>query len=105
MARALLQGVCQNCSSTSFRHWCVFLGTSTLGVTIYIRRITTFNGAKDPVDGTLDTANERALVFSATEKNFKGKTFSIPNDRVIDLEYGPESWSPRWSRRGLVWSP
>ena len=53
--------------------------------------ITTFNGSKDPVDGMLDTANEKALVFSATEKKFKGKTFSIPYDRVIDLEYGQKA--------------
>jgi len=53
--------------------------------------ITTFNGAKDLVEGTLDTTNERALIFSATDKAFRGKTFSIPYDRVIDLEYGQKT--------------
>jgi hypothetical protein len=53
--------------------------------------ITTFTGAKDPVGGTLDTANDKALVFSATDRGFKGKTFSIPYDRVLDLEYGQKA--------------
>ena len=65
--------------------------TDSKGASYFGGTITTFNGSKDPVDGTLDTANAQALVFSATEKNFKGKTFSIPYDRVIDLEYGQKA--------------
>jgi hypothetical protein len=61
------------------------------GAAYYGGTLTTFTGAKDPVEGTLDTANEKALVFSATDKHYKGKTFSIPYDRVIDLEYGQKA--------------
>jgi len=50
-----------------------------------------FDGAKDPVEGTLDTRREDALVFAAQDKTFKGQTFSIPYARVIDLEYGQKA--------------
>ena len=50
-----------------------------------------FKDAKDPVEGLLDTKNESALVFSATDKHFKGQTLSIPYKDVIDLEYGQKA--------------
>ena len=50
-----------------------------------------FKDAKDPVEGLLDTKNESALVFSATDKHFKGQTLSIPYKNVIDLEYGQKA--------------
>jgi hypothetical protein len=69
----------------------VAFAVDSKGAAYYGGTITTFNGAKDPVEGTLDTTNEKALVFSATAKNFRGKTFSIPYDHVIDLEYGQKA--------------
>jgi hypothetical protein len=50
-----------------------------------------FDGAKDEVEGLLDTAKQDQLVFTALDKPFKGKTFSIPYDRIIDLEYGQKA--------------
>lgn len=50
-----------------------------------------FKDAKDPVDGVLDTKNDLTLIFSATEKPFKGQTLSIPYENVIDLEYGQKA--------------
>jgi hypothetical protein len=53
--------------------------------------VSTFSGAKDPVEGLLDTANSEQLVFTATDKEFRGKSFSIPYARVLDLEYGQKA--------------
>jgi hypothetical protein len=53
--------------------------------------ITVFGNPKDPVEGRLDTANEQALVFGAFEKDFAGKSFSIPYKDIIDLEYGQKA--------------
>jgi hypothetical protein len=50
-----------------------------------------FDGAKDLVEGTLDTKNPNQLVFTALDKPFRGKTLAIPYDRVIDLEYGQKA--------------
>src|SRR5215470_9393876 len=50
-----------------------------------------FDGAKDVVEGTLDTKNAKRLVFTAMDKPFRGKTFAISYDRVIDLEYGQKA--------------
>jgi hypothetical protein len=50
-----------------------------------------FKDAKDPVNGTLDTKSESALVFSATDKHFKGETLSIPYKDIIDIEYGQKA--------------
>jgi hypothetical protein len=50
-----------------------------------------FDGAKDVVEGTLDTKNSTQLVFTALDKPFRGKTFAIPYDHVIDLEYGQKA--------------
>ena len=41
-----------------------------------------FKDAKEPVEGVLDTKNETALVFSATDKAFRGQTLSIGKDIV-----------------------
>ncbi len=40
--------------------------------------IPTFGGAKDPVEGRLDTGREDALVFTATHKPLVGERISIP---------------------------
>src|SRR5207249_3926346 len=50
-----------------------------------------FGGAKDVVEGMLDTANSNQLIFTSTGKAFHGYTFSIPYDRVVDLEYGQKA--------------
>ena len=50
-----------------------------------------FDGAKDVVEGTLDTRNSTHLVFTALDKTFRGKTFSISYEKVIDLEYGQKA--------------
>ena len=50
-----------------------------------------FDGAKDEVEGLLDTKNPDQLVFTALDNPFKGKTFSIPYKRIIDLEYGQKA--------------
>jgi hypothetical protein len=50
-----------------------------------------FDGAKDEVEGLLDTKNPDQLVFTALANPFKGKTFSIPYNRIIDLEYGQKA--------------
>jgi len=53
--------------------------------------ITTFNDSKDPVEGTLDTTRSDQLVFTAKDRPFTGKTFSIPYSRILDLEYGQKA--------------
>jgi hypothetical protein len=53
--------------------------------------LTAYAGAKDPVEGTLDTQNSDQLIFAANAKEFRGKTFSIPYARMIDLEYGQKA--------------
>ena len=53
--------------------------------------VTAFAGAKDPVEGHIDTANENVLAFSATDKPFAGQAFSIPYASVTDIEYGQKA--------------
>src|SRR5437899_7112609 len=50
--------------------------------------VATFNGAKNPVEGKLDTTNETVLGFMADDKPFAGKSFAIPYSQIIDLEFG-----------------
>jgi len=50
-----------------------------------------FDGAKDEVEGLLDTTNPDQLIFTALANPFKGKTFSITYKRIIDLEYGQKA--------------
>ena len=50
-----------------------------------------FKDAKEPVEGVLDTKNDAALVFSATDKLYKGQTLSIPYTAILDLEYGQKA--------------
>src|SRR5262249_49949021 len=45
----------------------------------------------DEVEGLLDTKNSDQLVFTALDNPFKGKTFSIPYNHIIDLEYGQKA--------------
>jgi hypothetical protein len=53
--------------------------------------VTAFGDAKDPIEGRLDTSNEEALVFTPDDKDFGGKTFSIPYKEIVDLEYGQKA--------------
>jgi hypothetical protein len=50
-----------------------------------------FKDAKDPVEGVLDFKGDVALVFSATDKAYKGQTLSIAYKNIIDLEYGQKA--------------
>jgi hypothetical protein len=61
-------------------------GASYLGGTV-----NAFKEAKEPIAGVLDTKNDEALVFAATDKPFAGQTLSIPYESIIDLEYGQKA--------------
>jgi len=50
-----------------------------------------FNGAKEPVEGLLDTKNAEALSLTAEDKPFRGETLRIPYKAIIDLEYGQKA--------------
>jgi hypothetical protein len=50
-----------------------------------------FAGAKDPVEGTLDTANPEFLVLTAEGKPYKGQELRIPYAKVVDIEYGQKA--------------
>jgi hypothetical protein len=67
------------------------LAVDSKGAEYVGRTVTVYTSAKDPVEGLLDTTNAEQLVFTATAKNFKGKTFAIPYTRVIDVEYGQKA--------------
>jgi hypothetical protein len=49
-----------------------------------------FPGLKKQVEGMLDTGNETTLKFSYKLKN-EPREFSIPYDRIIDIEYGQKA--------------
>ena len=53
--------------------------------------VATFNGAKSPVEGTLDTTNDTTLGFTAEDKPFVGQSLSIPYAKITDLEYGQKA--------------
>jgi hypothetical protein len=50
-----------------------------------------FQGAKEPVEGRLDTANETALGFYAEDKPFTGQSLKIPYEAIEDLEFGQKA--------------
>ena len=50
-----------------------------------------FAGAKDPIEGQLDTMNASELVLTAEDKPFVGKTLRIPYDKIVDVEYGQKA--------------
>ncbi|HEY9430368.1 MAG TPA: hypothetical protein VI260_02660 [Blastocatellia bacterium] len=49
-----------------------------------------FAGAKEAVEGTLDTSDEKDLKFEYTLNNEK-KVYSIPYNQFIDIEYGQKA--------------
>ena len=53
--------------------------------------LSVFGSPKEPVEGRLDTSNEQSLVFGSFDKEFAGKSFSIPYKNVVDLEYGQKA--------------
>src|SRR5712691_11880663 len=53
--------------------------------------VSAFSDAKNPVEGHIDTGNESVLAFSATDKLFAGRVFSIPYASVTDIEYGQKA--------------
>jgi hypothetical protein len=53
--------------------------------------VTAFAGAKNPIEGTLDTTNETTLDFAAEDKPFKGQSVGIPYANIVDLEYGQKA--------------
>jgi hypothetical protein len=50
-----------------------------------------FAGAKDPVEGRLDTANEEAFILTLENQPYAGQTLRIPYARIEDLEYGQKA--------------
>jgi len=49
-----------------------------------------FAGAKEPVQGTLDTVNPETLILT-TEAPFAGQRLQIPYAKILDLEYGQKA--------------
>jgi hypothetical protein len=50
-----------------------------------------FAGAKDPVEGQLNTADEEYLVLTADNAPFKGSELKIRYSDITDLEYGQKA--------------
>ena len=50
-----------------------------------------FAGAKDPVEGRLDTVNPEALIIRMEKKPFAGQELRIPYAKIEDLEYGQKA--------------
>ena len=50
-----------------------------------------FAGAKDPVEGRLDTVNPDALVLRMEKRPFAGQELRIPYAKIEDLEYGQKA--------------
>jgi len=55
--------------------------------------VTVFSTAKGLVEGKFDTTSSDQFVFTAIDKHFTGKSFSIPYSRILDLETGSERTS------------
>src|SRR5262245_50464267 len=53
--------------------------------------ITTFAGANDPVEGTLNLTRPDALVLTATAKDYRGREVVIPYASIVSLEYGQKA--------------
>lgn len=50
-----------------------------------------FSGAKDPIEGKLDTSDQNALILTAEKKPFEGQSLAIPYGNVMDIEYGQKA--------------
>ena len=67
------------------------LAVGSKGAAYFGGTVSVFGSPKDPVEGRLDTSNETNLVFGSFEKEFAGKSFSIPYKNIADLEYGQKA--------------
>ena len=67
------------------------LALDSKGAAYFGGTVSSFAGAKDPVEGTLDTRAEDVLRFKADDKPFAGQSFEIPYADIIDLEYGQKA--------------
>ena len=51
-----------------------------------------FPGIKDPVEGILNTGDEKFLKFEyKLKKGTETKVYSIPYDQIVDIEYGQKA--------------
>jgi hypothetical protein len=50
-----------------------------------------YAGAKDPIEGQLNTRLEEALVLSPMKREYAGQELRIPYGKIIDLEYGQKA--------------
>lgn len=50
-----------------------------------------FAGAKDPVEGALNTADPNDLILTAEKKPFAKQELRIPYGKIIDIEYGQKA--------------
>ena len=48
-------------------------------------------GAKDPVEGRLDTANDEAIILTLEKDPYAGQALRIPYANIEDLEYGQKA--------------
>ena len=69
----------------------VLLAVDSKGALYFGGTVSAFNTSKEPVEGNIDTSKEDALLFTASNKPFKGESFSTPYAQVIDLEYGQKA--------------
>jgi len=50
-----------------------------------------YSGAKDPIEGVLNTGLEEALVLTPEKIDYAGQELRIPYNKMIDLEYGQKA--------------
>ena len=50
-----------------------------------------YAGAKDPIEGELNTRLEEALILRPTKKDFAGQDLQIPYQQILDIEYGQKA--------------
>jgi hypothetical protein len=67
------------------------LAVNSKGAAYFGGTAAVFTGAKDPIDGSLNTGDQTSLIFTASDKPHRGKDLSIPYDKVIDIEYGQKA--------------
>lgn len=53
--------------------------------------VITFVGAKEPVEGRIDTVNPDFLILRGEKKPFEGEELQIPYQQIQDLEYGQKA--------------
>jgi hypothetical protein len=69
----------------------IALGVGSKNAAYFGGTVGGFDGAKDAIEGVLDTTKTDQLVFTSSDKTFRGKTFSINYDKIVDLEYGQKA--------------